>query len=152
MAHKVKPEVGNLAEIDYCGETIVVTVLAYDKYDDAAVLLKEEDADRFGGYALEILIGKSTLKNEVDSNLEGRWMWVLRETVSSTRFLKDLGSGALRPTASALVQRFPDGLKCCLCKKFFDMAVPNAPDGSDRLICFTCRGTKMWKFTPLAQW
>ena len=41
----------------------------------------------------------------------------------------------------------PDGVVCCECKNFFDMAVPNLSDG--RMACWSCRDSCSWKYNSL---
>ena len=40
------------------------------------------------------------------------------------------------------VSKIMDGMKCCNCQEFFDMAEPNQDDGT--LICYACR-VKPWR-------
>lgn len=41
-----------------------------------------------------------------------------------------------------IVKSGPDGCPCKVCKEFYDMAVPNQPDGQT-LICWSCRQNPM---------
>lgn len=43
---------------------------------------------------------------------------------------------------NALIKAGPDGCNCKVCKEFYDMAVPNQPDGKT-LICWSCRQNPM---------
>lgn len=40
-----------------------------------------------------------------------------------------------------IVKGGPDGCSCKVCREFYDMAVPNQPDGT--LICYSCRQNPM---------
>ena len=42
-----------------------------------------------------------------------------------------------------------DGLKCIMCKNFYQYSLPNRCDGT--LVCFKCKSTKSWQI-PKGKW
>jgi hypothetical protein len=173
MSHAIKPRPGNRATIkisqDCCHnnreELFDGIVLGYDAVNDGVFVLDDfEDlhkktilhASQLTSTVIDFRLPDQKIGDipilefaEKNSLIDARFIFVL-DGVETSSFVEDLGPAFGNTTyisseRLSLMARFHDGMSCCICRNHFPMALPNLDDGTTRMVCFTCRETKVWK-------